>query len=160
MEQKEHQINPGKLRQVKLVFIIFLIAVVGLQLYKLYWPKATVSLAGQTLHVLVADNSYRHYKGLGGRKELAPYDGMMFLFGLPGKFGFVMRDTLFPIDIVWLAGGQVVDIAPRVQPEPGVAEADLRRYYPRLPATVVLELPAGWSEKYGLKIGGTLRVLD
>lgn len=158
MEQTVSKVNPRKLRRVKFVFMVILAAVVGLQLYKFYWPKATVSLSGQTLRVLVADNPYRHQKGLGGREKLAPYDGMMFLFGIPGKYGFVMRDTKFPLDIVWFADGAVVDIAPNVQPEPAVTENGLKRYYPRKPATVVLELPAGWAEKNGLKIGDSLNV--
>lgn len=151
------KINSKKKRKVKIVLAFFLIAVVGLQFYKLYWPKSTIELKDTKLQVLIADNPYRQYKGLGGRKTLAPYDGMLFLFGIPGKYGFVMRDTLFSIDIVWFMDGQVVDIAPSVPVELNVPEANLRRYYPRIPATMVLELPAGWAVSHGLRIGDSLK---
>ena len=68
-----------------------------------------------------------------------------------------MRGMRFPIDIVWLSDGVVVDIAPSVPIEPGVPEADLRVYYPRLKANTVIELPAGWAEGHGLKIGDELK---
>lgn len=146
------------MKRLKIFLIVFVVALVGVQAYKLYWPKATIILKDQPLHVLVADNPYRHYKGLGGRESLAPYDGMLFLFAVPAQYAFVMRDTLFSIDIVWFMDGEVVDIAPRVPVEPGVKEADLKRYIPRKPATMVLELPAGWAEEHGLKIGDRLSI--
>ncbi len=145
--------------RVKSTLILFVIALIGLQFYKLYWPKTTLLLAGQTLHVLVADNAYRHHKGLGGRDTLAPYDGMLFVFDMPGKHGFVMRDTRFSLDIVWFVQGKVVDIASKIPIETDVPDEKLRRYYPRKPSTLVLELPAGWSEKHDLKIGDTLQEL-
>src|SRR3989344_2170112 len=89
------------IRHFKIIVVIFLIGFISVQAYKFYWPKTTVILKDTSLKVLVADNPYRHYKGLGGRTALAPYDGMLFVFAVPNKYGFVMRDTLFPIDIVW-----------------------------------------------------------
>lgn len=116
-------------------------------------PGAVIELKDQRLSVLVADTPERRYIGLGGRETLAPYDGMLFLFGNKGRHGFVMRNMSFPIDIVWFSDGVVVDIAPNVPLESGVDEAVLRRYYPRADANAVLELPSGWAAKYGLQIG-------
>ncbi len=144
----------------KVMLIVFVVAVGAVQLYRFYWPKATVVLAGKTLEVEVADNVYRHTKGLGGRDSMGKYDGMLFIFSSSAQYAFIMRDTRFPIDIIWFEQGKVVDIAPNVQPEPGVPEADLKRYAPRKPANAVLELNAGWAEKHSLKIGDTLSVLD
>lgn len=148
------------MRRLKIVLGLFLIGLVAVQLYKLYWPKATVVLKDTSLQVVVADNPYRHQKGLGGRKTLAPYDGMLFVFAVPGRYSFVMRDTLFSIDIVWFLNGEVVDIAPRVPTELGAQESELRRYIPRKTANLVLELPAGWAEKHNLKIGDRLAITE
>lgn len=142
---------------LKLVLSFFVLAIIGVQAYRFYWPTAIISLAGNELTVQVADNTYRQEKGLGGRSDLK-YDGMLFLFPKTAPYVLVMREMQFPIDIIWLSGGAVVDIAPNVPTEPGVAEEDLRRYAPRKPANMVLEVKAGWAQANGLKLGDTLQV--
>lgn len=147
------ELTPKIKRRIPVVFVVLVLAALGLQLlWKFYWPTTTVLFKDQELTVLVADNLYRQHKGLGGRESLEPYDGMIFPFSLPEQYAFVMRDMRFAIDIVWFNNGVVVDIAPNVAPE-NKPEELLTRYYPRAPATLVLELPAGWAEKHGVKLG-------
>ena len=143
---------------VKVVLIFFLLAVIGVQGLRFYWPSTDIVVGGHNLHVQVADNNYRHFKGLSGRETLKPYDGMLFIFPYSGQYGFVMRGMKFPLDIIWLEKGVVVDIAPNLLPEDGVPEDQLKRYVPRLPATMVLEVRGGWAAEKGIKIGDTLEV--
>ena len=91
---------------------------------------------------------------------MGKYDGMLFVFANRVQHTFVMRNMLFPIDIVWLNKGEIVDIAPNIQPEPGKNEASLTPYFARLPSDMVLELVAGTVAKNGLKIGDKLEILD
>ncbi len=151
-------IKSKKLRWLAILF--FVGSALFLHFWNFRWPTAVLELAGQELEVLVARSPNHQYKGLGGRDSLEPYDGMLFVFSFPRQVGIVMRDMRFPIDIVWIEKGVVVDIAPYVQVEPGVPEGQLRVYRPRVPAKYVLELPAGWAEEYELKIGDRLRVLE
>jgi hypothetical protein len=144
----------------KVFFVILAVSCMGAKLWQFRWPEATIELGDRVLHVQVAETLYQTHKGLGDRDTLAPYDGMLFLFDFPKKPGIVMRDMRFPIDIVWLYDGTVVDIAPNVPIEPGVSEFELTRYYPREEATMVLELPAGWSGQHNLEIGDTLRFVE
>lgn len=146
-------------KRVKVVLAVLVFAALALQLWKSHWATATIELAGEELNVLVAKTLYQRHKGLGGRGKLAPYDGMIFLFDLPGRYAFVMRDMKFPIDIIWLRNGEVVDIAPNAQPE-NKLENELTRYYPRVEADLVLEVPAGWSARVGVKIGDKFRVVE
>lgn len=139
---------------------LLLASFVGIKLWQYHWSTATVMLRGETLSVLVAKTGHQHERGLGQRESLAPYEGMLFLFDLPKEYVFIMRDMAFPIDIVWFNEGKVVDIAPSVQPEPGVPVERLKRYIPRKPATIVLELPAGWAASHNLKLGDTLQVVE
>ena len=158
MDDKE--IKPVS-KKMKWLLIIFLVAAGGLQLWKFRWPKMVLELKGEKLNVLVADTYYHQRKGLGGRESLSPYDGMLFLFSFPAKQAFVMRDMEFPIDIVWLKQQIVVDMAKNVQIEElGTLEEGLQRYYPRVEATAVLELPAGWADSHQLQIGDALKVVD
>lgn len=82
--------------------------------YDYYWPKAEVVIGGHALNVLVADNMKHWQKGLGGRKDLGKYDGMIFLFPTTEQHVFVMREMQFPIDIIWIKGNEIVDMAPSV----------------------------------------------
>lgn len=112
------------------------------------------------MEVLMADTIGHQYVGLGKRDDLGVFGGMFFIHSEAKKYGIVMRDMRFPIDIVWLNNGEVIDIAPNVPTELGVADAQLRVYYPRKPATAVLELSAGWTEKNGVKIGESVKVIQ
>lgn len=152
------QKSPSKFSFV--IIIGFFAAAVILFLLQYRWPTATVQLSGQNLDVLVAKTPKHWHKGVGGRQSLEPHDGMLFVFGETARHGIVMRDTLFPLDIVWLDKGVVVDIAANVQTEIGKPERELRQYYPRVASTMVLELPAGWVAEYGLKIGDKLVVIE
>lgn len=134
---------------------MFLFSTFGVRVWQYHFPETTVSLKGEKLHLLLADTLARQYRGLGKRDTITPYDGMMFLFSNSAQYGFVMRDMNFPIDIVWFDKGMVADIAPKAPIEPGVSDKDLRIYYPRVQANMVLELPAGWASAHDLKIGDT-----
>ncbi len=117
-----------------------------------------IMLADEPLEVYVAKTLKDTYTGLGGRDDLDGKDGMLFLFDFPGKHGIVMRDMRFPLDIIWLHEGRVVDMAPAIPIEPGVPEYALTSYSPRVDATMVLELPAGWAAAHDLRVGDTLRI--
>lgn len=145
----------SKFKNLLMIFlIIFFASFLGLKIWQnFFWPKADLYLKGKHLTVLVANNRGHQYKGLGGRNDLGKYDGMLFVYGEKRRLGVVMRNMRFPIDVVWFNDGEVVDIAPNLQMEPGVAEEDLRLYRPRMDANVFLELPAGWVKAYDLEIG-------
>lgn len=109
----------------------------------------TIRLAGQDISVTVADTDAEREKGLGGKDGLAPREGMLFIFGADGFYGFWMRDMAFSIDILWLAAdGAVVHIEHAVSPD-----TYPRSYASGSPARYVLELPAGWSQEYNVKVG-------
>jgi hypothetical protein len=149
-----------KWKPIHIVFVsAFFVSAIGLRLWPAAAPEGSVEvvLAGNRLHVLVADTPMARYTGLGGRASLAPYDGMLFPFpGAPARHGIVMRGMQFSIDAVWLKDGVVVDIAPSLPLEPDVPEGELTPYYPRDKANAVLELPAGWAKAHQLKIGDSL----
>lgn len=149
-----------KFKKIHLLFIaLFVLSYAGLKLWQLRLPSAEVELVGQKITVWVAKTPARLYKGLGGKNSLQENQGMLLVFGKTGKHGIVMRDMEFPIDIVWLSNGKVVDIASSVQIEPNVLEEKLTRYYPRKESNAVLELPAGWAERNGVKIGDGLKII-
>lgn len=139
--------------------VIFFLCLGFAKLWQYHWSDAVISLAGENLHVLVAKNNYQQYRGLGKRDSLDGYDGMLFLYSSERQHAIVMREMRFDIDIIWLNRGVVVDFAPNVLIEPNVPNANLLRYQPRTNANMVLEVPAGWVDKVGLKIGDRLELI-
>ena len=136
-----------------IVLGVFFVSFVVLSIWGRMWPTKSITIDGNELTVLVANTPERRFVGLGGRPSLGDYDGMLFLFDESQQYPFVMRDMEFSIDILWIDNGRIVDIAPEAIPEPGKPEEQLMRYYPRQPATTVLEVPAGWSATHGVVIG-------
>lgn len=137
----------------------FFLSAIFLFFWQYHWDTATIRLSDTNLHVLVAKTPKQWFRGVGGRQSLAPYDGMLFLFSDSTRQGIVMRDTLFPLDIIWLQKGVVVDMAPNVPTEISRTEEQLTRYYPRSAANMVLEVPQGWLAAHPLKIGDSLSVV-
>lgn len=132
---------------------LIVLAAIGFKAYGAYWPKKTLFVGGEKLTVLVADTPAHRHRGLGRRDSLGEFGGMLFVFPYPGRHSIVMRDMRFPIDIIWIDGDRVVDLAPDVPTEPGKNSGALKVYLPRTPATLVLETPAGLIERLGVKIG-------
>lgn len=151
--------NPKPFKTWHLVFIILVIIISGgYKIYGSLWTKATIKIGGQEVYVLVADTHKHRLKGWSDRKDMGKYGGMLFVFPDSSQHAMVMRDMHFPLDIVWLDGNKVVDIAPNLPPEPGVAEEQLTVYRARAVSTAVLELPVGFKDKTGLKIGDTIEI--
>lgn len=139
---------------------LFFTSAIGLGIWQQILPTRYITLAGDELYVQVAKYPHHQYRGLGGRDSLGAYDGMLFTYTYPDQHGIVMRDMRFSIDIIWLNGDTVVDIAKNVPIEPGREESELTPYWPRVKATNVLEVAAGWSDSVGLKIGDRAQIIN
>lgn len=135
---------------VLVLIAVFVMAGLYLKLREYFLPTALIKIAGQEIKVELAQTPRAWAKGLSGRQNLDEKAGMFFVYPEPSRRGFWMKEMNFPIDIIWIEQGEVVDIAPNVPPDNSPRPA---LYYPRLPARAVLEVRAGFSEKYGLKIG-------
>ena len=149
--------KPFKTWHLVLLVLVILISF-GYKIYGSFWAKATVKIGGQEMRVLVADTYNHRLKGWSGRKDMGKYGGMLFVFPDRSQHAMVMRDMRFPLDIVWLDGNKVVDIAPNLPPQPGVPEDQLIVYMARTASTLVLELPAGFKDRTGLKIGDIVEI--
>lgn len=141
----------------QLTFLLTIVVLaIGLKIYSFYWPKTEIKVNDEILNVLVAKD-YKHLtKGLGGRDNLDDYDGMLFVFNSQSQHTMVMRDMKFPIDIVWIDKGVIVDIAPNAAIEPGKTEGAYFPYMARSASSHVLEVPAGVVSSRGWKIGDTV----
>lgn len=111
--------------------------------------KTVVHLGTHTVRVQVAKNPDELTKGLSGAARLDDDQGMLFVFDHADQWPVWMKDMQFSIDIVWLDDQRLVvaikrNVSPDTYPE---------LFRPGKPARYVLELPAGYVDKYGVGVG-------
>mgnify|MGYP005809477441 CR=1 FL=1 len=102
------------------------------------------------LLVEVASTPEARQMGLMGRTSLAEGQGMLFIFPLPTRGGFWMKDTLIPLSAGFFNGQgvllQVLDMAPcTADPCPVYTPGVWYRY--------VIEVPQGWFSQAGTVLG-------
>lgn len=113
-----------------------------------------VGNVGIAVEIAESEDARRH--GLSGRDSLPKDSGMLFVFPEKAKSAFWMKDMKFAIDIIWITDGKVVGIDKDARPEPGVADPNLKLYYAPQHVTHVLEVPSGYSDQKGLKVGDSV----
>lgn len=116
---------------------------------------AEATLRGRSFTVEVADSSAKRELGLGKRDSLPAGQGMYFPFDAAGRWTFWMKDMRFPIDIIWIRDGKVVDI---VRSAPVPKSIPLETFSPIEPADAVLELNAGAAAEIGLEAGDEIAI--
>ena len=118
----------------------------------------SISGEKENLTLEVARTEAQREYGLMNRTSLAPHAGMIFVFPGDGPVEFWMKDTLIPLDMVFIgADGTVRKIYHRVPVlPPGTADAKIPKEDGK--AEFVIELAAGDAEVEGLKEGVKLDV--
>ena len=97
-------------------------------------------------------------RGLMFRESLPARFGMLFLFTDNGVHNFWMKNTMIPLDMIWLdAAGKVLFISADTPP----CKADpCPSYGPNAPAASVLEIAGGMAVKEKIAAGSILRFED
>jgi uncharacterized membrane protein (UPF0127 family) len=110
---------------------------------------------GRPLQVEIARTSMERSRGLMFRTDLPEDRGMLFIFERPGKNQFWMKNTLIPLDILWMDDRKrIIHIAYQVPP----CQLDpCPMYGPSADSHYVLEVKAGVAHKRGLRIGMPLQ---
>ncbi len=104
------------------------------------------------LAVEIARTPEQRQRGLMFRTEIARDGGMLFVFEQPGEVGMWMKNTLIPLDMLFIGpDGKIRRIARRTTPlsEKTIASGG--------PVSAVLELAAGAAERLGIAPGDRVR---
>lgn len=90
------------------------------------------------------------HRGLQFRKSLDPDSGMLFIFKESRPYAFWMKDTLIPLDMIWMDDTRkIVHVEHNVPP---CAADPCPSYPPRHEALYVLEVNAGYAAALGLQL--------
>jgi len=102
--------------------------------------------------VEIADTAEERARGLMFRKQLGAYEGMLFDFFQEMQVSFWMKNTLIPLDMVFIAGDGTVKHV-HANAVPLSTDAIPSRY----PVRAVLEINGGSAALLGIKPGDKVK---
>jgi len=109
---------------------------------------------GKEILVDVARTQWEQVKGLSGHDSLPENEGLLFVHEKLDYQGYWMKEMLFPIDIIWINGNEVVGFVQKVQPQ----ESPLTIYNSPVPVDKVLEVNARFVEENSINVGDILDI--
>jgi uncharacterized membrane protein (UPF0127 family) len=114
-------------------------------------PVPTPAASGAAYKLELARTPEEQQQGLMFRESLPDRTGMLFLFSEGGAHQFWMKNTMIPLDMIWLdKDGKVLFISADTPP----CKADpCPSFGPTTPATNVLEIAGGMAKKEKIERG-------
>jgi len=147
-------------KNIILIISPILIIIAGILIWRLffYLPPSNyvkIKIKNFDYKIELAKTTAQKSKGLSGRETLCKNCGMLFIFAFETNLPFWMKDTLIPLDMIWLdKSGKIVDIQTIIETN------STKIYQNQNPAKYVLELNANDSQKINLKIGDIIQLLN
>lgn len=103
--------------------------------------------------VEIANDEASRQKGLMEQASMEQNKGMLFIFDAPSQHSFWMKNTLIPLDIIWIdEHKKVVFVYENAKPCLP-AETECPSIQPTVNAQYVLEINAGMARQKGIKTG-------
>ena len=114
--------------------------------------------SGAVYRVELATDPEEQAQGLMYRENLPERTGMLFVFPEVAPHHFWMKNTMIPLDMVWLdESGRVLFVSANTPP----CKADpCPTYGPDAPVRYVLEIAGGKAASENVNVGATLRIRD
>lgn len=114
-------------------------------------PRVDLTAGMHRIDAQVAQSPQQRQTGLMYRHEMAPQEGMLFVFDQPATQCFWMKNTPLALTAAFVADdGTIVNLAD-MQPLSTESHCSTR------PVRYVLEMNQGWFAKKGLKAGFKLK---
>lgn len=133
---------------------LLLIAIIFAAIYFCRHKTATVTIGNKRYSVELALTDSERQKGLSNRTSLGIDKGMLFVFPDANIWSFWMKDTLIPLDIIWLNDNIIVEMTTLSKE----TSDNIPRYTPKNKANRVLELNAGEISENNFQIGDKVAI--
>lgn len=154
-------------------FLLLIFLILGLFCFEFFFrPLPAVSVVSKNisplrtgsvylkdikLRVEIAQTREERFRGLSGYKNLCENCAMLFNFETKENQNFVMRNMNFPLDIIFINDGRIINIASDLSPE-GFNPSKIYPSYGEV--NQVLEVNGGFCSKYGIKVGDSIKNLE
>jgi hypothetical protein len=118
------------------------------------FPVTRLNAGLYVIQAEVADTEAKREQGLMFRRQMAPNEGMVFLFGAPAGVCMWMKNTLIPLSVAFIDGdGRIVNIEE-------MAPQTLDSHCSKKPVPYALEMNAGWFKHKNIKPGSLIEGLS
>ena len=139
------------------VFVAVVVIVIAIPKYLLAQSPTSFSMTSvviqtrtdaQRLTMELAEDAGQHAQGLMGRQSLASDSGMLFVYARPRRVSMWMKDTLIPLDMLFVRLDGIIDsIVERTTP------LSLTTIRSEKMVRAVIELNAGTAKRLGIEVG-------
>ncbi len=134
------------------IFLLMLITIAVLLIIFAVSIKQDVNyvrINNQDIRVEIADSADERERGLMFRESLDEKTGMLFIFDDSGVLNFWMKNTLIPLDIIFIdEDWRIINIARNALP---CRQEPCAYYSSEIPAKYVLEINGREADKLGIK---------
>ena len=150
-----------RLHILSLAFLLFLFLLFLLSCSANIFPVSPqtipLSIKDQLFTLELAQTIPQKIKGLSGRTTLCSNCGMLFIYQNDALHTFWMKDTLIPLDIIWIKNDKIVKINANVQPEKSdTLEKNYKLYKAPSIIDYVLEVNGNWCDQNGISVGDSV----
>jgi uncharacterized protein len=131
----------------------------GILAEEMSFEKVKLKINNVAFNAQVADSNEKREHGLMFIKNMPANDGMIFVFEEERMQGFWMKNTLIPLSIGFFNDqGVLVDVQ-EMKPAASLMDKNPPTYQSSAPASLALEMNAGWFKKNHLSIGAKISLV-
>jgi len=145
-------------QKIMIILAIVLFILIVVVMYFVFQKKTTeVIFIKKNLKVKaeLAETLWEQSRGLMGRKNLDEFEGMLFVFIDEAPRSFWMKDTLIPLDLIFISRDKkITEIKHNFEP---CLISDCSIYRSQNKVRYVLEVNGGFCEQHGVEVGDELR---
>jgi len=143
----------------KILLIVILVIAAGAAAVLTKEKPNRVCFKNHCFDVELAKTAAEISRGLMFKENLGQNKGMLFAFEKESEYPFWMKNTLIPLDIIWInENKEVVFISENAQP--CFEESPCLSINPDKNAKYILEINGGLAGKIGLKIGDKITLIE
>lgn len=110
----------------------------------------TIEIENHIIEIEVAQTQEKKNQGLMFRESLQENQGMLFIWEDEKERSFWMKNTLIPLDMIFLNRDGIIVNIEEANP---CKEDRCPNYLSKYPSKYVLEVNKGWSKENNIKIG-------
>lgn len=159
--------NQKKLSVFQITIILFAVALILFLITKDFFIKSETTMMEYTftkegelvftdstgnqkvkIDIEIADDDYQRELGLMNRKSMQEYQGMLFIFPFERYQSFWMRNTFISLDMIFADSNKTI-----VTIHKNTQILSDQSYPSSKPAKYVVEVVAGFTDKYEIQIG-------
>jgi len=145
-----------KNRTILIIFALLLTALIFFIISPQEQSHNAICFEGSCVDVELAITPEEMTIGLMNRTGLPENMGMLFIFEEEGVHKFWMKNTLIPLDMIWLdKDGKIIHIEKNVQP---CYVPSCPALGPEISSRYQLEVNGGYTERHKINVGDMARI--